>query len=373
MPLVSRSISSHFPHVSIVQLYGHDALRARVLSAIQRGGLPASLLLHGPRGIGKQRLALWIAQALVCSSPASDRAPCGRCQSCRFATSLAHPDVHWFFPRPRLESGATSRDVTNDFADAIAERASASGLWGPSSGLEGIYVATVRAIVQMASVSPAMGSRKVFVIGDAEQMVSQEGSDEAANALLKLLEEPPANTSIILTSCERGALLPTIQSRVVNVRVAPLGTHDVEAFLADPIVAAAVRKAHPRASAADLVRLANGAPGALLAADERDAALETAERLLASALSGDRSKTIRAALAQGSSRARGRFADILDELTALLAARARAAAAEGDERTAVGASRAIASVEQAKTLIPNNVSPALITATLLRDLTAELS
>jgi DNA polymerase-3 subunit delta' len=231
----------------------------------------------------------------------------------------------------------------------------------------------VRTIVQMASVSPAMGSRKVFIIGDAEQMVSQEGSDEAANALLKLLEEPPANTTIILTSSERGALLPTIQSRVVNVRVALLATHDVEAFLADPVVAAAVRKAHPRASTTDLVRLANGAPGVLLEADERDAALETAERLLASALSGDRSKTIRAALAQGSSRARGRFADILDELTALLAARARAAAAEGDERTAIGASRAIASVEQAKTLIPNNVSPALITATLLRDLSTELS
>src|SRR4029079_4660165 len=107
----------------------------------------------------------------------------------------------------------------------------ASGLYAPSSGLDGIYVATVRAIVQSASVSPAMAKRKVFVIGDADQMVSQEGSDEAANALLKLLEEPPANTTIILTSSEPGALLTTIQSRVVNVRVPPLATHDLESFL----------------------------------------------------------------------------------------------------------------------------------------------
>jgi DNA polymerase-3 subunit delta' len=358
--------------VSIVPLYGHDALRSRLSAAIQRNALPASLLLHGPRGIGKQRLALWIAQAIVCTSPGAD-GPCNRCQACRFAMSLAHPDVHWFFPRPRLESGATNKDVTNDFADALAERASASGLYAPSSGLDGVYVATVRVIVQMASMSPAMGRRKVFVIGDADQMVSQEGSDEAANALLKLLEEPPANTNIILTSSERGALLPTIRSRVVNVRVAPVTPRDVEAFLADPAVAEAMRRAHPRAAAADLVRLANGAPGALVGASEREAAIEGAGRLLASALSGDRSKTIRVAMAQGTSRARGKFADVLDELSGLVAERARSALARGDEHTALGASRAMASIEHAKTLIPNNVSPALITAALLRDLSADLS
>jgi DNA polymerase-3 subunit delta' len=359
--------------VSIVPLYGHDALRARLSAAIARNTLPASLLLHGPRGVGKQRLALWIAQSLVCSSPGPHAAPCGRCQACRFATSIAHPDVHWFFPRPRLESGATNNDVTNDFADAIAERSAASGLYPPSSGLEGIYVATVRVIVQMASMTPAMGKRKVFVIGNADHMVSQEGSDEAANALLKLLEEPPANTNIVLTSSERGALLPTIRSRVVNVRVAPLPAHDVEAFLADPLVADVMRRAHPHASTADLVRLANGSPGALVGASERKAAIESAERLLASALSGDRSKTIRVAMAQGTSRARGKFADVLDELSELVAERARTALARGDARTAFGASRAMASIEQAKSLIPNNVSPALITAALLRDLAAELS
>jgi len=359
--------------VPIVPLYGHDVLRARLSATIQRGALPASLLLHGPRGIGKQRLALWIAQSLVCSAPGSDSTPCGRCQACRFALALAHPDIHWFFPRPRLDSGATPKDVTNDFADAIGERTKSSGLYAPASGLDRIYVATVRTIVQAASVSPAMGKRKVFIIGDAEQMVSQEGSDEAANALLKLLEEPPANTTVILTSSEPGGLLPTIRSRVVNVRVAPLPERDIQAFLADPIVAEVVGTSHPRMSPADLVRLAAGAPGTLIANDEREGVIDNAERLLASALTGDRSKTIRVALAQGSSRARGRFADTLDELTALLANRARTAAAQGDDRAALGASRAIASVEQAKALIPNNVSPALIAATLLRDLTAELT
>jgi hypothetical protein len=78
-------------------------------------------------------------------------------------------------------------------------------------------------------------------------------------------------------------------------------------------------------------------------------------------------------MAQGASRARGRFADTLDELTTLLAERARTAVTRGDERAALGASRAIASVEEAKSLIPNNVSPALIAATLLRELTTDLA
>jgi DNA polymerase-3 subunit delta' len=322
--------------------------------------------------VGKQRLALWLAQSLVCATPNADATACGRCQACRYATALGHPDVHWFFPRPRLETDATPADVISDYADAIAERAKASGLYAGSSGSEGIYVATVRAIVQAASVSPAMGKRKVFILGDAESMVPQEGSDMAANALLKLLEEPSPNTFIILTSSEPGALLPTIRSRVVHVRVPALGTHEVEAFLADPAVTDALKRS-TKVAAADRVRAANGAPGTLLESSQRDIAIAGAERLLETALSGDRSKTIRAAMAQGSTKARGAFSDTLDELTALLAARARMAVSRGDDRIAVGASRAIASVEQAKVLASGNVSPALITASLLRDLTSALT
>jgi len=359
--------------VSIVPLYGHDALRVRLLSAMQRGAFPASLLLHGPRGVGKQRLALWLAQSLVCASPAADGSPCGRCQSCRFAGSLAHPDIHWFFPRPRLETDASLADVTSDYADAILDRVKTSGLYPAASGSDGIFVATVRAIVQIASISPAMGRRKVFIVGDAERMVPQEGSEFAANALLKLLEEPPGNTYVILTSSESGALLPTIRSRVVNVRVPPLPAGDVEAFLADPLVAEMLKRSGGPGPLADRVRSANGAPGRLFDAAEREGAVAGAERLIESALSGDRSKALRVAMAQGSSRARGVFSDMLDELTALLAARAQAAVARGDERSALGASRAIVFVEDAKTLATGNVSPALITASLLRNLATTLT
>src|SRR5690348_15291475 len=163
---------------SIIQLYGHDRLRDRLTEALERGTLPASMLLHGPRGVGKQRLALWLGQAALCSGSAPR--PCGRCPQCRYSLGLTHPDLHWIFPRPRLKDGDPSlEDVRDDYAEAIAERVAAHGLYAPPSGSEGIYVATVRAVVRAASMSPALATRKVFIIGDAERMVPQEGSDMA--------------------------------------------------------------------------------------------------------------------------------------------------------------------------------------------------
>jgi DNA polymerase-3 subunit delta' len=356
--------------VPLVPLYGHLALRERLAGSAERGALPASLLLHGPRGVGKQRLALWLAKLLLCTGTPQ---PCGRCQSCRFAGELTHPDLHWVYPRPRLkDADVTPRDVEQDYAEATAERVAAHGLYAPPSGSDAIFVATVRAIVQQAAVSPAIGRRKVFVVGDAERMVPQEGAEAAANAFLKLLEEPPANTTLILTSSEPGALLPTIRSRVVGVRVAPLPERDVRDFLADATVAGALDadRAAPR-SVEDRLRVASGAPGALFGGGERAAAMEGARRLL-DAATADRATRFRAAFAQGSAKARGAFTDTLDALTVLLHARTREALARSDARAADGAARAMDGVERAKGLAAGNVSPSLVTAALLRELGASL-
>jgi DNA polymerase-3 subunit delta' len=76
-----------------------------------------------------------------------------------------------------------------------------------------------------------MGDEQVFVVGNAEALVSQEASPEAANALLKLLEEPPAGTHLILTSSEPGRLLPTVRSRTVPLHVGRLPGETVRLFL----------------------------------------------------------------------------------------------------------------------------------------------
>jgi DNA polymerase-3 subunit delta' len=369
--------------VPLVPLYGHGALRARLLDAHARGALPASLLLQGPRGVGKQRLALWLGQALVCDGPADARpggAACGRCQHCRYAEQYAHPDLPWFFPRPRLKDADAGPDeVRADYGEARAERAARHGLYAPGSGSEALYVATVRTVVRQAAVSPAMARRKVFVVGDAERMVAQEGADQAANAFLKLLEEPPADTTLLLTTSEPGALLPTIRSRVVCVRVPPLAEADVRAFAADPLVRAALDAGGAEGDEARVARAA-GAPGTLLGAAEQAAAEAEAARLLRAATEGDRADRLRAALGQGVSKARGAYSDVLDALAVRLHVLAReGAAARGpgdprprDARRALGAARAVDAVERAKARAAGNVNPQLVTAQLVRELAEAL-
>ena len=356
----------------IVPLFGHAELQAQFRTAMQRGAFPASILLQGSRGVGKQRLALWVAQLLLCARPAE--APCGNCQSCRFVLELKHPDLHWYFPRPRLkDSDPDLADVVEDYAEAVAERAGEGGLYEPPSGSEGIYVATVRAIVQQSVVSPAIGARKVFIVGDAERMVPQEGSEQAANAFLKLLEEPPADTTVILTSSEPGALLPTIRSRVVTFRVRPLRAAEVEQFVADEQVRKRLKgEASLPADPGERARFVAGAPGRLLSGAAWAAAMENAYRLI-DAATGKPSARFDAAWQTSSSKARGNFAETLDALTVALHARARTAVQHRSDQSAVGAARAMDAVELAKERVETNVSPQLITVVLLRDLQEALS
>jgi DNA polymerase III subunit delta' len=347
------------------------ALQRRLRDAVARDALPSSLLMEGPRGVGKQRLALWLGQLLLCVG--GGERPCGQCTSCRYAAMLVHPDLRWFFPRPRLgEAEASPQQVLDDYTDAIAERVGRGGLYAAPSGSEAIFVATVRAVVQLAAYTPAIGRRKIFVIGDAEWMVPQEGADAAANAFLKLLEEPPVDTTLILTSSEPGALLPTIRSRVVSLRVTPLRDADVRAFLADEMVRATLDRMELPSQEHERLRTAAGAPGSLLTASSRDEALAVA-RSVFEAARGERAERMRTALTLGGSRARGLFSDVLDALTALLDEWARDAVTRGDTRGATAAGYTIDAVEKAKLRAAGNVSPQLLGASLMRELAKHLA
>lgn len=323
------------------------------------------MLLHGPEGVGKQRLALWLGQMLVCTAP---DAPCGACQPCRYALEGQHPDVHWIFPRPRLKDDPAAEDVKEDLEQAIADRVKEHGLYRKPGGTEGIYVYVGRLLVQQASLSPALASRKVFIVGDAERMVPQAGNAEAANAFLKLLEEPPPTATIILTSSEPASLLPTIRSRVVAFRVPRLSETEMRQFLDYP----AVRERLGAGDDAERIALGDGSPGRLLGLDEQAAILARARAFL-DAADGDRAKRLRAAFGQGGKGARGAFSDVLDAISVLLHQRSRAAAEAGRDLEAVAAARAMRAVEEAKLAAQQNVSPQLLSARLMRELSSHRS
>lgn len=355
----------------IVPLYGHTALRERLLAHVRTGTLPQSLLLHGPPGIGKQRLALWVAQALLCSVSAP---PCGACRHCRFVLELSHPDLLWVFPRPRpKDSDPEIDDVAQDMAKAIRERVEHHGLYAPPPGSESLFVSTVRYLVHCAAKTPAIAARKVFVVGDADRMVVQEGSEYAANAFLKLLEEPPDDTWIIVTTSALSGLIPTVRSRLVAVRVPPLDETSVRAFVTDAHVNAALDELGLPGSPAERVRVAQGAPGTLLASTMRREAVREADKFLDTARSRDPRARYKLALAQGNVGARGGFSDVLDALTLALHERLRQHAERDDEARARHTGRAMDAVEEAKRLAEANVSPQLITVRLLDDLSTSLS
>jgi DNA polymerase-3 subunit delta' len=347
--------------VPFLPLFGHQPLRERLAAQWRAGRLPASILLHGPEGVGKQRLALWLGQLLLCTG---DSAPCGSCQGCRYALEGQHPDLHWIFPRPRLKDDPGPDDVKDDLAQAIADRVKAHGLYVRPGGTEGIYVYVGRMLVQQASLSPALARRKVFVIGDAERMVPQASSPEAANAFLKLLEEPPPTVTFILTSSEPSALLPTIRSRVVAFRVPRLGDAELRAFAQQPAVMEALGKV---GDLEERLRMCDGAPGRLLGHEEQAAVFARARAFL-DASQGAREGALRTAFGQGGKGARGAFSDVLDALSVLLRDRARAAATAGEEATAHTAARAMRAVEEAKLAAQQNVSPQLLSARLMREL-----
>lgn len=360
-----------FPEMPLIDLYGHEDIRALLRESLAVGKLPGSLLFHGPQGVGKQRLALWLGQLLLCG--AEDK-PCGKCRDCEYSRSLTHPDLHWYFPRPRpKDPDPVLADVIDDYQEAIADRLANGGLYAAPSGNEGIFVATVRAIVQQASFTPAMATRKVFVIGDAERMVPQEGAEFAANAFLKLLEEPSQKTTLILTSSEPGALLPTIRSRVVSIRVPPVSEAAMRAFLADPVVSEALDKAGAPKSTAERLSLAGGAPGQLLGDESKGRAIKAARKLLDAALAPNESARHAAVMAVGASGARGAFSDTLDAMLMLVGERMRAALHDSDEARALRASRAADALARALSQANGNVNPQLIAARLLRELSGSLS
>ncbi len=213
---------------------GHGRLRTAISRAFEASELPTVLLLHGVKGVGKQRLALWTGQRLLCEGSAGPE-PCGECRGCRLALRLEHPDLLWYFPVKRPPSkGSRERDQQSleDARRELLEQAREKSV-RPSYSAEplGLHLGTVRNLKKEAMRGSGMAPRRLFVLGEAQELVSQEASPEAANALLKLLEEPPPNCWFVLTSSEPGRLLPTLRSRTTAIHVPPLSNARVSGFL----------------------------------------------------------------------------------------------------------------------------------------------
>jgi DNA polymerase-3 subunit delta' len=350
--------------MSLHDLYGHESLMNRLVGTIASGRFPQAVLLAGPEGVGKQRIALSLAEALFCHD---DGHPDGDCKSARQVKQLSHPDLHWFVPIV-LPSRATSPDKQLEeaevsLAEAMAERRE-NPIYSPPDGRASHSVASVRLLQRRAGLTPFQAKRKILILGDADRLVVQESSQEAANKLLKILEEPPRDTNLILTSSRPDSLLPTIRSRLFVVRVGRLLEREVESFLIDQMDMS--REASRRVAAGS----EGSVTRALRAAGGSEEAMRAATRFLEAVREGPAAWAAEA-LAQPPWGARGGYTSMLDELSLQLRSQLQKLA-EGGKQGNRSYLRAIRMVQQHREATQRNLNPQLGLAVLACELSVVL-
>lgn len=254
-----------------------------------------ALLITGPAGLGKKALALNYAQALLCESPREGGLACSVCAGCTYVASRTHPDL-------RVLDLWEIDDKDDEWVEAGE-----------------IRIDRVRELIDMVAMTSHRGGARVGVISPAERM-----NANAANALLKTLEEPPPGTMLVLTSNQPGRLLPTVASRCVRVPAPRPTAEAATAWLRERGVA----------DAAPLLAEAGGAPLAALAlADEAARAERNAwydalsePRRLAPIAMGARIDSA------GKDERKARLAAALDAMAAWTSDLARVAAGAAPER-----------------------------------------
>jgi DNA polymerase-3 subunit delta' len=192
------------------------------------GPAPHAVLLVGPASSGKTTLALDLAAGLLCRDPDPAARPCRTCRGCHQVASGNHPDLHLLAP------------------DGPGGQVRIGKATDPEPG-------TVRHLIGELALLSVEGGARVALVEQAHRL-----NEDAQNALLKMLEEPPQGVTIVLCADEEESLLPTVRSRCARVRLGPVAGREIERWLGELGAADAPR-------AARLARLSDGSPGLALA------------------------------------------------------------------------------------------------------------
>ena len=202
------------------EILGHHKQIRELRNMLAEGKLPHALLLSGPAGVGKKMIGRLLAAAILCEQPRQGK-PCGACASCRGLLAGGHPDYYELVPEAR------------------------------GKGARLIHIEEIRELTGLAAHYPVLSDRRVLLIDEADAM-----NEQAANSLLKTLEEPPGQVTFILVTGARSALLDTIVSRCMPVSFGMLSQEDLQKLLSERNV--------PVQEAAELAALADGSIGRAL-------------------------------------------------------------------------------------------------------------
>jgi DNA polymerase III subunit delta' len=228
--------------------HGNRDVVDRLRGMLARDRFPHAVILAGPAGSGKYTLAQMIAKAMNCLAPPLGDLPdfCGKCSNC---LRIAEADDLESRCAAAVEAREALRETDKKETRIFVQTHPDVLIIPPDPPQMMIKVDQVRHVIRTIYYRPAEGGRRVYVFTSAAFM------KEAANSLLKVLEEPPEFATLFLLAENPGQLLPTIRSRCVTFRLAPLESVDIERYLA---------RLHPEwkpAQRALVARLSEGAVG----------------------------------------------------------------------------------------------------------------
>ena len=271
------------------ELIGNSRVKTVLKRMLVSDRLPGAMLFTGEEGIGKKLFALEVARALNCRTPKGEEA-CGVCSSCVRIRKLNYP----------------TRDDADEWTQIIWTNHPDVGLVVAPKRV--LRVEQMRQIEKEANFRPFEGKARVFLIDEADKL-----NDASANALLKVLEEPPRTSHLILITARPAMLLPTILSRCQMIRFSPLTPDEIESHLVKNDLD--IKTARLRA------RAAGGSMGRALSNDlitftsQRKAMLKVLNALV---LSNDRAQLLRSAEQLNEAQYKDEFEERFDVLETLI-------------------------------------------------------
>jgi DNA polymerase III subunit delta' len=192
------------------KLIGNERIKDILKRLIQTRRVPNSLLFTGAEGVGKKQFALETARAILCQNPREGEA-CDSCGSCTRTQKFVFP----------------KHDDKDRFKKIVSSEHPDLGIVIPRGN--SIFVDAIRDLEREANFRPFESKARIFIIDDAHKLNSSQ--DNAANALLKALEEPAPTSHIFLVTSRPATLLPTIRSRCQSLQFAPVPAKQIEGWL----------------------------------------------------------------------------------------------------------------------------------------------